>query len=327
MKKISLLIVLLIAVQACVPLAEANPQEDGSTPTPTFTPYAGGTETAFAVTLAAGSTPPTFTPPALPTFAPPSFTPPASEKPTDFSPVLYGGKVYQTTFFLLLGGVSTDVWLAPELSVSRFSGEATYSLHNMKYKDKYFLWGKSPEFFPTCKTYTVGTDAGLEENGFVATLDGWTVVKRDVIELSADEEVYRQAVIDWLEGEGIASPEIGTLYIFRVDLEGDGTDEVFINATHLDDSQHTTKAGDYSILLMRKVVGNDVVTTQILGDVYKSRDLEITYPRIYSLANFIDLNQDGILEVVVELRGWEKFGAIVYQIDDGDVIQTLRAEC
>jgi hypothetical protein len=323
MKKIPLLIVILIALQACVPLAN-----DDSSATATFTPFIAGTETAFAVTLAAELTPPpSFTPPALPTFAPPSFTPLAPEKPTDFSPVLYGGKVYQTEFFLLLGGVSRDVWLAPELSVSRFSGEASYSLHNMQYKDKYFLWGKSPEFSPVCQTYSIGADAGLEENGFVATLDGWTVTKREAIELSAEEEIYRQAVIDWLAGEGIASPEIGSLHIFRVDLEGDGTDEVFINATHLDESQHTTRLGDYSLILMRKVVGNEVVTTQILGDVYKSNDLEITFPRTYSLANFIDLNQDGILEVVVELRGWEKFGAIVYQIDDGDVIQTLRAEC
>jgi hypothetical protein len=197
----------------------------------------------------------------------------------------------------------------------------------MEYVDKYFLWGKAPEFSPICQTYSLGTDAGLVENGFVATLDGWTVTKRDVIELSADENMYRHAVIDWLTGEGIASPEIGTLHIFRVDLEGDGTDEVFINATHLDESQHTTKAGDYSIILMRTVAGNDVITTHIIGDVYQSEELEITFSRTYSTANFIDLNQDGVLEVVVEIRGWEKFGAIVFQIDDGDVIQTLRAEC
>ena len=328
MKKNLLLIVLLIALQACVPLSESNPQEGGSTPTPTFTPYVGGTETAFAVTQAAASSPlPTFTPPALPTFPPPSFTPPALDKPTDYSPVLYGGKVYQSTFFLLLGGVSSDVWLAPEVSVSRFSGEATYSLHSMEYKDKYFLWGKSPEFSPVCQTYSIGTDASLEENGFVATLDGWAVTKREVTELSAGMEVYQRAVIDWLKAEGVDSPPIDSLRIFRVDLEGDGTDEVFIQATHLDESQHTTRLGDYSILLMRKAVGNDVLTTQIVGDVYHSREPEITYPRTYSIANFIDLNQDGVLEVVVELRGWEQFGAIVFQIDDGDVIQTLRAEC
>jgi hypothetical protein len=78
---------------------------------------------------------------------------------------------------------------------------------------------------------------------------------------------------------------------------------------------------------MRQVAGNEVLTRLIVGDVYNSPEPKLTFPRTYSIANFIDLNQDGVLEVVVEIRGWEKFGAIVYQIDEGDVIQTLRAEC
>jgi hypothetical protein len=61
--------------------------------------------------------------------------------------------------------------------------------------------------------------------------------------------------------------------------------------------------------------------------VYRSQDLEITYPRTYSLANFVDLNQDGRLEVVVEIQKWEGFGARVFQIDGEDVIQTLGTEC
>jgi len=76
---------------------------------------------------------------------------------------------------------------------------------------------------------------------------------------------------------------------------------------------------------MRKVVGNDAVTIPIVGDVYHSQEPEITYPLTYSLANFIDLNQDGNLEVVVDIRKWEKFGAIIYQIDGQDVIQSLGA--
>jgi hypothetical protein len=277
-------------------------------------------------------------PPAIPTSTPaftqtavpvpsPALTPTPVVWPSDFSPVLYGGKVYDTPFFLLLGGVSRETWIAPDISVARYSGEATYSLHSLTLEDKYFLWGKSPEFSPTCGSYSVGTDAGLEEAGFVAVFDGWEVTKREVTELSADLDIYRQAVIDWLEGEGVESPSIGTLRIFRVDIEGDGVDEVFLSAAHLDGSQHTTKAGDYSIVLMRKVAGNETLTFDLVGNIHRSQEPELTFPLEYSIANFIDLNQDGVLEVVIELRGWEKFGAIVYQIDDGDVIQTLRAEC
>jgi hypothetical protein len=283
------------------------------TPIPSLTPFPTPTEPAFPV--------PT------PFVQDPLLTPTPMIWPRDFSPVVYGGKIYDTPFFLLLGGVNTNLWLAPEMSVARYAGEATYSLHSMSQEYKYFLWGKSPEFSPTCPGYFVGTDAGLEEGGFVGVFDGWSIMKRPATELAPNGDYYQNVVLDWLASEGVGAPKVGNLQIFRVDIEGDGVDEIFISATRLDDSQHTTKSGDYSIVLMRKVQGNNVVTIPIVKDIYYSKELEITFPRTYSLANFIDLNQDGTLEVVVEIRQWEGFGAIVFQIDDQDVIQTLRAEC
>jgi hypothetical protein len=265
---------------------------------------------------------PTFTPSPLP-FPAPTFTPITMEKPTDFSPVIYGGKFYQTPFFLLLGGVSKETWLAPEESVARFSGEATYSLHTLLQENKYFFWGTSPEFFPTSQSYSIHTDADINEVGLVGVLDGWTITKRAVTKLSADGQFYQQAVLDWLTAENVSDPQLDVLHVFRVDIEGDGVDEIFISASHLNESQHTTKAGDYSVILMRKVIGNDAVTIPIVGDVYRSPELEITYPITYSLINFIDLNQDGVLEVIVDTQKWENVGARIYQIDGQDVIKAL----
>ena len=74
---------------------------------------------------------------------------------------------------------------------------------------------------------------------------------------------------------------------------------------------------------MRKVTGNDAVTFPIVGDVYHSQELEITYPTTYSLINFIDLNQDGVLEVIVDTQKWENVGARIYQINGQDVLQVL----
>lgn len=325
-KNILVMFLLLVSLVAC-----SSFTFEVITPVPATTATAGAQETEMALAsptpwvegteMALASPTPFATLPLL------EVTQEVMEKPTDFSPVLYGGKLYDTTFFLLLGGVSADAWITPDESVARFSGEVTYSLHSMTQEAKYFLWGKSPEFSPTCKIYTIATDAGLDEGGFVGVVDGWAITKRPVDELSPDNELYRQAVIDWLADEGVDDPQLGTLQIFRVDIEGDGSDEIFISATRLDESQHTTKAGDYSVVLMRKVVGNDVATKLVVGDVYSSKELEITYPNTYFLANFIDLNQDGVLEVVVGFQKWEGFGASVFQVDGQDVTRTLSAGC
>jgi hypothetical protein len=95
----------------------------------------------------------------------------------------------------------------------------------------------------------------------------------------------------------------------------------------LDESQHTTKAGDYSVVLMRKVIGNETATIPLAADFYISQEPEITYPRTYSIGNMVDLNQDGVMEVVVDIQKWEGFGAIVYQINGQNVTEALRAEC
>jgi hypothetical protein len=188
--------------------------------------------------------------------------------------------------------------------------------------------GSAPVFSPTCQGYIVGFGAPLDESTrFVGVLDGWDVTKRPVSELLDDEGFYRQAVVNWLKTEGVSAPKVDSIHVYRVDIEGDGVDEIFTSAAHLDVFQHTTKTGDYSIVLMRQVVGNKAVTKLVVGDIYRSQEPERNHPRIYSLTNFIDLNQDGRLEVVVETRKLEGYGAHVFQIDGEDVIRTLSAEC
>ena len=302
----------ILILSACATPAPTAQLESTAPPLPTLSLVPTSTPSPLPF--------PTFTPTIT---SPPTFTPITMEMPTDFSPVVYGGKFHQAPYFILLGGVSRENWLAPEESVARFSGEATYSLHTLLQENKYFFRGTAPEFFPTSQSYSIQTDADIKEVGLLGVLDGWTITKRAVTELSADGQFYQQAVLDWLTTERVSAPQLDVLHVFRVDIEGDGVDEIFISASHLDESQHTTKAGDYSVVLMRKVIGNDAVTVPIVGDVYRSQELEITYPITYSLANFIDLNQDGVLEVIVDTQKWENVGARIYQINGQDVIQAL----
>ena len=48
-------------------------------------------------------------------------------------------------------------------------------------------------------------------------------------------------MLDWLKAEGVTRPELGDLHIYRVDLEGDGSDEIFISATRNDGPSQLTK--------------------------------------------------------------------------------------
>ena len=189
-------------------------------------------------------------------------------------------------------------------------GTTEYDIHTSSL-DMFQVLGYAPESTPIRPgQYTIGSDSTRADFGMLGVAHGWPVRKGQAQELSPENETYRQLVLDWLKEAGVADPQLGSLHIYRVDLEDDGTDEIFISATHLDDSQHTTRKGDYSIVLMRKVAGNEAMTVPLVADIYRSQEAETTYPRTYLLSNFIDLDQDGILEVVVDYHQWEEDGAI-----------------
>ncbi len=305
-KRFLLFFVILFSLIACSPKQDST-AEAPKTPTllPTFTSTAA---------MQPGST--------LPPIPTSTFMP-VTKMPSDFSPILYGKKYDANTFFILLGGRQGQGWLMPDVAFTYFANLPgwDYDVYTLA-KGKFQIHGDRPEFSPAHKIYTLRTDVTVDETGMVGVAKGWPVLQRDVQELSPDSEVYRQIVLDWLAAQGVSTPGLDTLHVFRVDLEGDGVDEIFISATRLED-QHLAELGDYSILLMRKVDGDAAVTLPLVADIYLSQDAEMTFPRAYSLGNFLDLNQDGILEVIVDIRRWDGDGAVIYQIDGQNITQVL----
>jgi hypothetical protein len=259
--------------------------------------------------------------PLPPDTAMPVFTQAPAALPLDFSPILYGEKYDAGTFFFLLGGVQAGEWITPEQTASLIPGTSEYDIHTSD-REMFQVLGYAPESGPIHPgQYTIGSDSNRDDIGMLGVAHGWPVRQGQVEELASDSEIYRQVVLDWLKEAGIQDPQPGTMHIFRVDLEDDGVDEIFISAAHLDESKRTTTAGDYSIILMRKVVGSVAVTQPLVADLYRSKDAGITYPLTYLISSFMDLDQDHVLEVVISYHGWEKDGAMIYTIHGQDVAQ------
>jgi hypothetical protein len=306
-----------------------------SAATATFTPYVGGTQTALAsavgsptpwlagteTAMAVASASPT--PLALPTFefaATATLPPPAFEDGT-FSPVFYG-----SNSFLLLGGFKQDQgWVAAENAFAYVNNEAEYDFFSPRGSLK--LRGSTLELSPTCRQYFMRSSVVLPES-MVGVASGWLTGKRETRDLAPDDPAYAQAISEWFQSMGTPPGEIHITRILQADLEGDGVDEVLLSATYFKDpSGHLTETGDYSVVLMRKVLGNDVVTVPLISEYYVSGTPEVSYPKMYTLAEAIDLNRDGILEVVVDVSRWEGGGAIVFRVDGQNAREVLRTIC
>ena len=338
-------LVLFFVFSACSP----KPGDPTQT-NPTFTPYVAGTETARSATETASLLPVAINNTPLPTFdfstlavlptaevrpilqsptplvtSSPTTTPTAAMMQAGFSPVLLGEKFDADTFFILLGGVQGGSWLTAEQAAAKTAGASEYDVYTLA-KGMYQVYGYAPVTYQPYPDYFLSTDATLDETGMIGVVHGWTARTGTVEELPSSNELYHQVVLDWLSQTGVADPQIGTIQIYRVDLEADGTDEIFISATRVE-SQHTTKAGDYSMILMRKVNGSEAVTIPVLVDMYASLKPGNPFPCTYTIGNFIDLNQDGVLEVTVEYERWEGFGGAVYQVKGQNVAKVLGSTC
>jgi len=318
----SVLIVLLFTLSACSQNSIASPE--ATIPTPWF----AGTETA----LAASNTTPieeaarTATPLALPTLPPGTavvFSPPPEGT---FSPVLYGLK--DNSSFLVVGGIKKDQGWLSSVQAAQFVGEKmNYDLFSSTGLIQ--VSGSVAEFGPSCGNHFINSSVVLPES-MVGVASGWVTNKRVTTDVSTDDPAYIQAVAEWFQSQGNSPKEIRVTRILQVDMEGDGVNEVLISASYFTEKfAFLTETGDYSVVLMRKVIGNTVVTIPLVKDYYVSSvpEFEVSYPNIYTVAETMDLNGDGTLEVIVDVHHWEGWGAIVYRVDGQNVREVMRAIC
>ena len=285
-------------------------------PTMTSTPERATSTPSMTAT----NTPLVSTPTMTATLAPlPTATPVTEYRP--FSPVIAR---MAPGPFVLLGGTENGGWLYPETVIPHLLDE-TYQIYGINGPTG-SAKGKKPFRDQICQTYWVETDSYPFGGSAVGVTGDWNVTPRLAEEFPTDTPVYVDALRNWLIDKGFPEPVAEISQILRVDLEGDGTDEVLINASHfVEPTGHDVEFGDYSLVLMRKVVGDSVMTIPIIADYYY--EVAMQFPLTYAMTLPADLNNDGVLEVLVGVERWEGLGIIAFEIDGTTVHPIFEALC
>jgi hypothetical protein len=156
----------------------------------------------------------------------------------------------------------------------------------------------------------------------------WDPMPRKSRASSLTQEVYVQAMKAVLSEHGIERPEVKLTQLLRVDLDGDGTDEVLACATRYLPSEvpSSPRAGDYSVVTLRSLIGGKVGTQLVNGEVYGKAD-QSAAPNTYEIAGLLDLDGDGALEVLIRSSYYEGGGMTVWQMKKGRLVQVLSIEC
>lgn len=307
MKKNRLLNLLVLLMTSCAsvssPLVTPTSEVSGSSQLATSTPE---------IPVTASQT-------SLPVAPPP--TTQATDRP--FSAIL--ARMYPGSF-LLLGGMENDEWLIPETAASHLSdGEMyqTFSALGSTGSAK----GSTPEYDRFCNGYWVETDSYPFAGQSVAVTGNWNVTPRIAQELPTDHATYIEVVRSWLIEQNFLEPVVKIDQILRVDIEGDGTEEVLISASHfVEPTGHNVELGDYSLVLMRKVAGNSAVTVPVIGDYYY-QPVENQFPLTYGTLFVADLNGDGALEILVGIERWEGSGLAAYEVDGMNTKMITKVFC
>jgi hypothetical protein len=139
-------------------------------------------------------------------------------------------------------------------------------------------------------------------------------------------EPYRKEIRELLKKNRISVPRVDILQVLRVDLDGNGSDEVFVVAGNADPTRPVFEKNTYSIVLFRRLVKGTVITTILREHYYhEAKSGEADSPSGYTIPCVLDANGDGRMEVFLRGRYYEGTWFDVLEFDGRDLKKVLGA--
>jgi hypothetical protein len=238
----------------------------------------------------------------------------------------------------LFGAISDGKWIKADETAKLIGDETTYRVYGLTQALGDAKAGKpKPEGAPCEKTLAVSLSPETKK-GVIAIAAPWNALPRKPQVTDPTQKVYLDAVRDFLKTKGIEQPEVKIDNILRVDLDGDGEEEVLISATNYfrkDDSvPMRSPAASYSMVLLRRVVAGKVETQLIVGEFYpraypKAAQEEGRFdaPNAYKVIATLDLDGDGKMEVVIHSDYYEGGETTIYRCDPKKAEALLSVAC
>ena len=231
--------------------------------------------------------------------------------------------IVEMKFGGLLGGVQNGKWLAPDKVRSKIKTETEFFIIGPNgVEEGGISFGKKGEEEDVCSDFQrMELDLKMDNGVAVGTDAKWNFTPRLPKEVGLNNQTYKTVVANFLRKKGIAKPVVKLAQALRIDLEGDGIDEILIAATYYKDGiSFSAAAGDYSFVILRKVVGKKVVDHLLVGD-FVTRPIKFGAPTENHISAIADLNGDGKMEIVLYGFYYEGNFASAFEMKAGKPVE------
>lgn len=180
--------------------------------------------------------------------------------------------------------------------------------------------------------YENGEKLEKSKGNLVETYEGISAVenvKKIAISVEYDAIPRRYTTIEGLPKELYELADCNKVEIQSVDLDGDGKKEYIVasNSYASPEDYDTDTYTNYSDISLYDNKFKKIATLIKAKDQYREVDGKITSEFFCSLddGEYIDIDDDGIMEVLVDLNYWENIGVNSYKYKDGKI--TGETEC
>jgi hypothetical protein len=226
----------------------------------------------------------------------------------------------------LLGGSNGLKWVSEDEAAALLTGGETYRLvRSLGSADK-VIGGKPETAGGACEgTFSVPLEPAPDPAEPALAVGGdWDLSPRAVQNIMAVKERYAKLFQPFLAASGIkARAEVRQLY--RVDLDGDGKDEVVavLRNFAVKDDAPPSQDQRYSAIFVRRIANSGVQTIAVDVEVESAASSASEH----KIAFILDLNNDGKMEIVVYGRYLQGLFTAVYALENGKFKKVLACSC
>jgi hypothetical protein len=233
----------------------------------------------------------------------------------------------------LIGTVGEGKWTEGEIAHRHVKGGEQYRLYSLTERLGTAIGGKPKSAGEPCVDVQVVALQPKPAEAVVAIAGDWNALPRVPKVQDTKQPTYIAAVRTFLIGKGIRDPKVKITQVLRIDLEGDGEDEVLLSGTNYfnppddpDSAPSSAPAGSYSFVILRRVVAGKVQTQLIAGDFFP-KGKTLNAPARYRIAAVLDCDGDGKMEIVVDGGYYEGGWTTIHRCTPRKAETLLTAAC